>query len=329
MRTAIALLAASGLVLSLAACSPAAVEDKNPTASTACKPAASGATSDGIEVSGKFGAKPTVKINGPLAPKTTERTVAIEGDGPVAGTDNQVMVQYTLYNATSGDVLSATEYVTGAETPFTLDEKQFLPGLVKTLACSSEGTRVVGVIPPVDSWGVGGSEQSAQLGVKPDDAIVFVADVIEVVPQVATGEAQATPGDLEKDGFPAVTLAKDGTPTVTVPKNDPPKDYQLAVLKKGTGTVVESGNTVTVQYQGINWRTGEVFDQSWGRGPASFQTTGVVKGFGDAMIGQPVGSQVIVIIPPALGYGPQGGNSQAGILKDDTLVFVIDILATN
>ncbi|MGN6503185.1 MAG: FKBP-type peptidyl-prolyl cis-trans isomerase, partial [Pseudolysinimonas sp.] len=45
-------------------------------------------------------------------------------------------------------------------------------------------------------------------------------------------------------------------------------------------------------------------------------------------VGQTVGSRVVVIIPPDQGYGPQGGNASAGIAADDTLVFVVDILAT-
>jgi peptidylprolyl isomerase len=54
----------------------------------------------------------------------------------------------------------------------------------------------------------------------------------------------------------------------------------------------------------------------------------VVSGFGKAMVGQTVGSQVEVIIPPSEGYGTAGQES-AGISGTDTLVFVIDILATS
>jgi peptidylprolyl isomerase len=84
---------------------------------------------------------------------------------------------------------------------------------------------------------------------------------------------------------------------------------------------------VTVQYQGINWTSGEIFDESWGGGAANFTTDGVIEGFGAAMVGQTVGSRVVVIIPPDQGYGPSGGNPNAGISDTDTLVFVIDILA--
>ena len=78
----------------------------------------------------------------------------------------------------------------------------------------------------------------------------------------------------------------------------------------------------------MHWRNGSVFDQSWGKtGPASFATTGVVKGFSKALVGHRVGSQVVAIIPPADGYG-KTGTANGAIKGTDTLVFVIDILAT-
>jgi peptidylprolyl isomerase len=36
----------------------------------------------------------------------------------------------------------------------------------------------------------------------------------------------------------------------------------------------------------------------------------------------------MVVVPPALGYGPAGGQASAGINKTDTLVFVIDVLGS-
>jgi peptidylprolyl isomerase len=51
-----------------------------------------------------------------------------------------------------------------------------------------------------------------------------------------------------------------------------------------------------------------------------------VKGFGAALVGQKVGSQVVAIIPPADGYGTSG-STDGTIKGTDTMVFVIDILA--
>ena len=39
----------------------------------------------------------------------------------------------------------------------------------------------------------------------------------------------------------------------------------------------------------------------------------------------PIGSRVLITIPPALGYG-KDGNTQGGIKGTDTLVFVVDVL---
>jgi FKBP-type peptidyl-prolyl cis-trans isomerase len=53
----------------------------------------------------------------------------------------------------------------------------------------------------------------------------------------------------------------------------------------------------------------------------------VVQGFGAALVGQKVGTRLVVSIPPKYGYGTTG-NTQAGIKGTDTIVFVIEIQKT-
>ena len=90
------------------------------------------------------------------------------------------------------------------------------------------------------------------------------------------------------------------------------------------GAVVASGDEVLVNYAGVKWSDGSEFDASWNGGaPISFPTTGVVEGFKQALEGHKVGSQVLVVVPPAFGYGPSEGHE----LQKETLVFVVDILA--
>ena len=43
-----------------------------------------------------------------------------------------------------------------------------------------------------------------------------------------------------------------------------------------------------------------------------------------AMVGQTIGSQVLMVIPPNLGYGD---TAQGSIPANSTLIFVVDILA--
>jgi peptidylprolyl isomerase len=86
--------------------------------------------------------------------------------------------------------------------------------------------------------------------------------------------------------------------------------------------VVKSGDTVTLDYQGTSWDTGKIFDQSYGKQPATFTTDGVVEGFGAALVGQKVGTRLIVSIPPKYAYGEKGAGQQ---LSGQTLVFVLEI----
>ena len=106
-----------------------------------------------------------------------------------------------------------------------------------------------------------------------------------------------------------------------------PSELVLKVIKEGDGETVGAGDSVTVDYQGTNWDTGKVFDESYGKEPATFATDQVVPGFGAALVGQKVGSQVMVSIPPKDGYG-EAGSPQAGIKGTDSLLFVIEIKST-
>lgn len=314
MRTAVALVLVAGMVGTLAACTQA------PPAPTGdC--VAAGTASESIEVSGDFGAKPEVTFDSPLTVESTQRSVTIEGEGPAAKAEDLVLVDFAVYNATTGVELEATGYTAEGRPQFTVSETLLIPGLAKTLECSQAGSRVVGVIPASDGFGEAGS---TDLGVGETDVLLFVIDVATVASGVADGE----PVEVEDDTLPTVELAEDGTPTITIPDAEPPAEFKIAQLKQGDGDVVAEGDTVTMQYQGINWNTKTVFDQSWGSGARSFATTGVVEGFARGLEGQKVGSQVLVVIPPDLGYGPSGGSSDGSISATDTIVFVIDILAT-
>ena len=51
----------------------------------------------------------------------------------------------------------------------------------------------------------------------------------------------------------------------------------------------------------------------------------LIPGWDKGLVGQHIGSRVLLVIPPADGYG-KTGNPQAGIKGTDTLVFVVDVL---
>jgi peptidylprolyl isomerase len=127
-----------------------------------------------------------------------------------------------------------------------------------------------------------------------------------------------------------VTGALGARPTVAIPKSAPPAALQVREVHTGTGRKVATGDLIAVQYLGEIWKSGKVFDTSYGRQPAAFQigVGQVIPGFDSAIVGRPVGSRLLVVIPPSQGYG-SSGNSQAGIAGDDTLVFVVDLLGAH
>lgn len=132
---------------------------------------------------------------------------------------------------------------------------------------------------------------------------------------------------LFTDGpVPAVSGADDLTkePTISPGTGTPPSTLTGKDLVVGKGDVAGPNASVTVQYVGALW-SGKVFDASWtDSGPASFQLSGVIPGFKDAIIGMAVGGCREIVIPPAEGYGAAG--QPPTIPPNSTLVFVIDLL---
>ena len=304
-------------VLALAGCSGSPSSD---TGAAGINCVDSGKASEAVKVTGKAGAEPKVKFTSPMTAKATEVSVVTEGKGDAVKTDDIVELGFSVYNAGTGEKMNAGGFGDDLGAPITLaKESSVFPALMKWVACATYGSRVAVVAPPADAFGEKGNEE---LKVAPEDNIVFVIDVKSEIPPRANGEDQKP-----EDGFPTVALAKDGAPTVTVPEGDAPTELKTSVLKKGDGAKVSEGNTVVVHYAGVVWSTGEVFDQTWGKsGPTPISLASVVPGFAQGLVDQTVGSQVMISIPPELGYGAEG-QPDAGITGTDTLVFVVDILA--
>ncbi|HAQ59171.1 MAG TPA: peptidylprolyl isomerase [Microbacterium sp.] len=304
---ALSAIALSALVL--AGCSGSGTPDASASGGgdALCNAAApAGEASDSVTVDGEAGAVSTATFEPGLEVEELERTVVFEGDGDALADGDYVQYALSAFSADTGERLGDIGYA----------EAEILPSVVTSdsnfgqiMGCANIGSRLVLAFPATQS----------ETGT-PTAAEVYIVDVLGVTPTAAWGADQAP-----ADGFPEVELAEDGAPAITLPDTDAPTTVDIEVLKLGDGATVEPGDTVLVQYTGVKWSDGTVFDSSWDRGaPAQFSTTGVVDGFRQALEGQTVGSQVLVVIPPEFGYGAVEGNE----LQEETLVFVVDILAT-
>lgn len=178
-------------------------------------------------------------------------------------------------------------------------------------------------VPP--TWGFG-KEGNAELGVKGTDTMVFVFDIEDTFNAKSSAKGEDVPqGDA---AVPVVGTNTDGkAPSVKIPKTAPPKKLVANYVIEGDGEVVAADETVLVQYKGVVWDTGKEFDSTYKRSAlTSFSLQQVVKGWGQGLTGKKVGSRVVIVIPPDLGYGDQP-PAGSGIEKDSTMVFTVDILA--
>lgn len=306
----IALASVTALLLAGCAGDPAEPEPTASEEAAACLEVDAGEQSDAVEVDGEFGATATASFETPLEAEELQRTLDIEGDGDVTAPGDEVSVVVTAFKGSTGD------QVFSQPTSLTIGDGSLYEGFLAGVDCVPIGSRVVTVAPASFVYGEQGNES---IGVEPGETLVIVTDVQDVV------EAEDLPTPSEwTENVPEVEFDGDGVPTVTIPDTEPPADYQLKVLEEGDGDTVEAGQVVSLHYQGLNWATKEIFDQSFGNpDPARFGTGDVIPGFGGALVGQKVGSKLIVTIPPALGYGEE---ESANGLGGQTLVFVVDIL---
>lgn len=290
----------------------------DPPGERGCVPVVAGEASDSVQVRSGESDTPVAEFEAPLDVHSTQRTVIEPGEGRLAESDSLVTFSYAAFNGSTGEPIDTVGY----ESPYAqvpLNGTSLLAGLEKSLLCASAGSRIAAVIPPVDAFGDEGNEA---YGISASDSVVLVIDVVAVGADRATGERQAV-----MDSLPRVVVAATGEPQVTIPPNAPPTTYSATVLKLGDGEPVADGATVTVEYRGIEWSSGRTFDSSWYQDRlVRMPTSSFFKPVGDAIVGQTVGSQVLVIIPPKFGYGEEG-NRELGIEADDTMVFVVDILA--
>jgi FKBP-type peptidyl-prolyl cis-trans isomerase len=284
-------------------------------------PSSPPATSAKVTVTGTFDKSPQVKIPDQKADGRLDVQTVIHGHGPALTTTDALVGNYSVYiwSGTTHKLAGSTYTSVPA-----LFAGRLLPGLQSALKNQTIGSRVVAVIPPKYGYGTQGNPQG---GVKPTDTLVFVIDLIKAYPSNAavTGKTVSAGGQ----GLPKVSSGS--PPTVKVPSSKPPTKLVSKTLIQGSGPTVTKGQYLIVQYTGVNWRTGKVFDSSWSHGaPFGFVIGAtppqVIPGW-NALIGKKVGSRVMLSIPPADGYGKQG-SSQAGIKGTDTLVFVVDILGS-
>lgn len=306
-RTAAAIIAAT---LLLAGCSNGS-DDPDPTSSASSTATSADALAalDGVTVTGDPGTEPEITADWPFEISEDAAKVLDAGDGDEIADGQLVTMHLRAVAGLDGSDQGGTYAGTPQSYWLSEDSSSSLPTVLADAVIGQQvGVRVLYAGPRTLDSG----EESA---------LIWVVDVTATqdVLDAPDGET-VTPAE----GLPTVTLADDGEPSITPVDGDAPTELIVQPLTKGTGPEVTSTGTVVANYSGWLW-DGTSFDSSWSRGaPTAFGLNQVIPGWTQGLAGQTVGSQVLLVIPPDLGYGD---TDQSSIPGGSTLIFVVDILA--
>jgi hypothetical protein len=268
-----------------------------------------------VKVTGPFDKMPRVTIPHEDPSGNLVSSIPIKGTGA-----RLISGDYTLVNVISYEwsgtksTLQESNYE-GGYAAYLIPPHSGLFDLVTARQNPTLGSRIVAVVPPRYERGSGGG------------TLVLVVDLLQQFSPDASASGTRVSqggGKLPTVSFPPIGQA----PTVKIPDNSPPTRLSVTTLIKGNGPKLAPGDTVVAQLVAVDWRTGDVVEQSWGSSaqpgaePLSFLLGGqLVAGWKDGLPGVTVGSRVMLVVPPALDAGPS-----AGIKKNDTIVYVFDIV---
>lgn len=130
-------------------------------------------------------------------------------------------------------------------------------------------------------------------------------------------KAMAEKNQKEETAFLAANAKKEGVKTTA-------SGLQYKVIKEGTGKAPKPTDTVMVNYKGT-LPSGEVFDSSEGRGPATFAVNRVIPGWTEALLLMKEGGKMNVVVPSKLAYGPEGAGEDIG--PNQVLIFEVELLS--
>ncbi len=274
-----------------------------------------------VQATGELDAEPKVVLDTPLHVEKAATWQTLEGSGtPIVSDDQLVVVDVAVYDGTTGEKLIATPFNGDLSRVFSVSQwAQTFPDFGSLMACASAGSRVLLALPP----GGVAEQTAAALGLGEKDSTVAVVDVRKVYLTRATGSAVFN----DAHNMPTVVRAPSGQPGIIVPEADPPEDIVVQTLIHGDGEALADDDTARVAYTGVPWqKSAEVFDTTWGDTAASVPVGAAqLPGFAEALKGQTIGSQVLVVVPAdKVPFG-----SGANVPSDVALVYVIDILGVD
>ncbi|MGR4009200.1 FKBP-type peptidyl-prolyl cis-trans isomerase [Leucobacter sp. 1207-22] len=121
--------------------------------------------------------EPTITMpEGAAAPTELKIATIIEGEGDVVNPGDTVYVNYKGVIWSTGKEFDSS-WSRGEPTPF--PTTGVIPGFQKALEGQKVGSQIISIVPPAEGYGADGLQQ---MGQEPDAVMVFVLDIVGVLP---------------------------------------------------------------------------------------------------------------------------------------------------
>jgi len=218
------------------------------------------------------------------------------GKGEKPQKNDRVYVHYTG-KLEDGKVFDDS-YKRNEPIAFILGKGMVIKGWDEGVALLKTGDKASFIIPP--SLGYGSKDMGI---IPPNSTLYFDVELVKF-------EAVTTPVAFDVKGKDTIT-SKSGLKYINV--------------LEGTGLQPKKGNTVIVHYTGY-FKDGSIFDSSVSRGePFEFKLgmKQVIAGWDEGIALLKKGGKARLIIPPALGYGPEAMGPIPG---NSTLIFDVELI---
>jgi peptidylprolyl isomerase len=249
---------------------------------------------------------PPYGTTGPVA------KLVADGDGEEIRQGDTVTFEYSMYAGDTGQLAFST-YQTGQPQTISVQPDGMSQTFANVLIGSHVGAKVL--FATIDT-----SET-----VPTDRPVTMFMAVTVTATRTPLERAEGSPVEAPS-WLPKVTLDSRGAPAIEIPSSRPaPHELVAQTLILGTGPALAEEQTAIVKFTAWLW-DGTEFDSTWGDNASMawrMLQSEAMPGLLQGLVGQTVGSQVLLVIPPDLAFGEL---EMDGIPPESTLVYVIDIL---
>jgi len=261
-----------------------------------------------VRLTAEPGKAPVLDFPPPISVTWPVARVIQQGAGDVIDMNSALVANVVTINGSDGNEEGST--YDGSPQILMTDEANMPTALLEVIVGAQVGARILLAAPVTD-----------------DKTMLWafeVESVLDLPVQAEGTEVEPEPG-LPPVGYADSATTDARMPMIMPSEGLPPDELVIYPLIIGDGQRVTAESSLVVQVTGSLW-DGTQFQNSWEDGAGlPIVLSGTIRGWREGLLGQTIGSRVMLVVPPEAAWGNEGRGDL--IPAGSTLVYVIDILA--